>query len=204
MKTPTERNRGFVLITSLIFLVIVTLLGVSAINSSTLQEKMALNARERVLALQVANAALRQGERLLQQSEFNTYQPHNEPIDVKFGTESGTKTVTLKILDDTQDTTDGATKFLDSDIWDSSNTKDGEAEGDTVSSPMSYTPYSDADDPTASAEYYIAEYDFRGRDLSPDTAAVGDGAVIYRITARGEGKDPSAVVVTQSRYAKYY
>lgn len=58
-----EDQRGAALIVGLIFLVILTLLGVTAMQSSTLEERMAGNARDRNLAFQAAEAALRDAER---------------------------------------------------------------------------------------------------------------------------------------------
>lgn len=56
------RQRGAVLIVSLIFLLLMTLIGVTSMQSTTLQERMAGNTRDRNLALQAAEAALRGGE----------------------------------------------------------------------------------------------------------------------------------------------
>lgn len=58
-KQANCRGRGFVLITSLIFLVIMTLLAVTAIRRSTLGEKLSNNMREQNVAFQAAEAALR-------------------------------------------------------------------------------------------------------------------------------------------------
>jgi type IV pilus assembly protein PilX len=54
---------GAALITGLIFLVILTLLGITAMQTSTLEERMSGNARDRNLAFQAAEAALRDAER---------------------------------------------------------------------------------------------------------------------------------------------
>lgn len=53
---------GAVLIISLIFLLLMTLIGVTSMQGTTLQERMAGNMRDRDLALQAAEAALRAGE----------------------------------------------------------------------------------------------------------------------------------------------
>ncbi len=55
-------ERGSALILSLIFLVIMTLIAVSAMRDTTLQERMAGNLRDRSLAFQAAEASLRDGE----------------------------------------------------------------------------------------------------------------------------------------------
>lgn len=56
---------GSALIISLVFLVLLTMIGVASIQDSTLQERMAGNERDRNLAFQSAEAALRAGERWL-------------------------------------------------------------------------------------------------------------------------------------------
>ncbi len=55
-------QRGSVLIVSLLILLVMTLIGVTAMNTSTLEQKMAYNYRDHQLAFQAAEAALRDGE----------------------------------------------------------------------------------------------------------------------------------------------
>lgn len=67
-KTPratVRAQRGFSLIMALIFLVLLTLLGVTAMQTATLEERMAGNLRNENLALQAAEAALREAEAIL-------------------------------------------------------------------------------------------------------------------------------------------
>ncbi|BBP03684.1 hypothetical protein TPL01_23320 [Sulfuriferula plumbiphila] len=59
------RQTGMVLMVSLIFLVLLTLLAVSAMHGTILQERMAGNTRDRMLAFQAAEMALRAGDALL-------------------------------------------------------------------------------------------------------------------------------------------
>ena len=51
---------------TLVMLLLLTLLGVSAVQTTTMEERIAGNARDRELAFQSAEAALRDGERLLE------------------------------------------------------------------------------------------------------------------------------------------
>jgi type IV pilus assembly protein PilX len=60
--TPA-RERGAVLIVALLFLVILTMLGVTAMSSTTMEERMAGNTRDSNLALEAAEAALRDAVR---------------------------------------------------------------------------------------------------------------------------------------------
>ena len=78
MNTATARHpdfakagvheRGSALIVGLVFLLVLTLIGVAAMGTTTMQERMAGNLRDRNLAFQAAEAALREGEQFLQQA----------------------------------------------------------------------------------------------------------------------------------------
>jgi type IV pilus assembly protein PilX len=63
-----QEQAGSALIISLVFLLILTMIGVASIQDSTLQERMAGNERDRNLAFQAAEAALRVGEDHLRQA----------------------------------------------------------------------------------------------------------------------------------------
>lgn len=59
----THRQHGAVLIVSLILLLVMTLIGVFAMRDTILQERMAGNARDRDMAFQAAEGALRDAAR---------------------------------------------------------------------------------------------------------------------------------------------
>lgn len=63
-----QRQRGVVLIVSLILLMVLTLIGVTAMQTSTLEERMAGNAWDKQRAFQAAEAALRAAENRLDTS----------------------------------------------------------------------------------------------------------------------------------------
>lgn len=64
MKTRilTNRQKGATLIVALMFLVVLTLLGISAMSTTTVEERMARNSRDYNIAFQAAEAALRDAE----------------------------------------------------------------------------------------------------------------------------------------------
>jgi type IV pilus assembly protein PilX len=62
MPTPRGRQTGMSLFPALMFLLVLAVLGVSALNSSLMQEKMVSNTKDANLAFQAAEAALRDGE----------------------------------------------------------------------------------------------------------------------------------------------
>jgi len=61
-KYQARTQAGSALIVSLLILLVMTLIGVTAMSSSNLEEKMAGNSRDMMLAFQAAEAALRDGE----------------------------------------------------------------------------------------------------------------------------------------------
>ena len=61
MNRPNQQ--GFVLITSLIFLIVLSLLGVMALRGSLFEERMSANDRDRTIAREYAEMALRDAER---------------------------------------------------------------------------------------------------------------------------------------------
>lgn len=59
----TKRQAGAVLVASLIFLIVLTLLGVTSARMSSLEERISGNIRDRELAMQAAEMSLRDAER---------------------------------------------------------------------------------------------------------------------------------------------
>jgi len=60
--SPASRQQGAALVVSLIFLVILTMLGISVASNNTLQERMAGNTRQHDLSFQQAEAALKEAD----------------------------------------------------------------------------------------------------------------------------------------------
>ncbi|WP_067983890.1 pilus assembly PilX family protein [Neptuniibacter pectenicola] len=64
-------EKGAVLVVALIFLLILSLIGVSSMQGTTMQEKMSGNLRDQHSAFNAAEAALREGERQARLDYFN-------------------------------------------------------------------------------------------------------------------------------------
>lgn len=62
---PPARQRGAVLIVSLILLLVLTLIGVAGMQTTTMEERMAANTRDSNVSLQAAEAVLRDAEAFL-------------------------------------------------------------------------------------------------------------------------------------------
>ena len=70
--TPIRHNqRGMALLVSLVFLLLLTLVGLSSMQSATLQEKMTSSAMLRNQSFQLAEAALRMGESAVQVTTYS-------------------------------------------------------------------------------------------------------------------------------------
>lgn len=63
--TTYRTQRGVALVMALVFLMLLTMLGVTSMSTSSLEEKMATNTRDRSLAFQAAETALVAGEQWL-------------------------------------------------------------------------------------------------------------------------------------------
>jgi len=72
-----QYQRGAALMVSLIFLLILTIVSAAAMQSATLQERMAGNAKDINLAFQAAEAALREAEAQLSQINIGTFDGSN-------------------------------------------------------------------------------------------------------------------------------
>lgn len=59
-------QHGMALVTSLVFLVIMTIIGVTVVQNNTVQERMAGNTRDLGLAFEAAEAALREAQRQIE------------------------------------------------------------------------------------------------------------------------------------------
>lgn len=66
-----QGEQGAVLVISLIFLLILSFIGVSSMQGTSLQEKMSGNLRDRSSAFNAAEAGLREGEREARSNYFN-------------------------------------------------------------------------------------------------------------------------------------
>lgn len=60
-----SRERGVVLVVSLLMLLVLTLIGLAATRSTTIEQRLTANQRDTAVAVQGAEAALRDGESLL-------------------------------------------------------------------------------------------------------------------------------------------
>ncbi|MCH7948215.1 MAG: hypothetical protein IIC66_10505 [candidate division Zixibacteria bacterium] len=173
-------QRGAVLIFCLIFLLVLTLMAVTGMESAILDEKMAANMRDHNLAFEAAEASLKVAEDwIATQSDLPATSADGSTI--------------VWILDAPDP------NLTDSDNW-------WEASGtDTHSwwkdNAIQVTGIAEV----ASAPRYIIEQSYtssKGHSRAIGTGSPGGTRVFYRITARWVGRSTSAVVQLQSTFVK--
>jgi len=74
-------ERGVALVTALVFLLLLTVIGVTAMRTATVQERMAGNARDRNVAFQAAEETLREGEDAVESGVSTTESAVHGPGD---------------------------------------------------------------------------------------------------------------------------
>ncbi len=170
-------QNGVVLIVSLVILLVMTILGVTAMQSTVLEEKMAGNFRDRHLAFQAAEATLRNGETWI-------LSLGSAPIPDSSGTNG------VVIILATAPST-----------WSWSSSGAGFA---TVSG-MEWTSTTTERVITSSPRRLIEEVKFvNDGDITIGTSQAKEGNMQYRITARGTGGTDNAIVMAQSVFSRRY
>lgn len=166
---------GAVLFVSLIMLLVLTVIGVTAMQTTTLEEKMAGNLRDQTMAFQAAEAALREGETWLSNEPV-------EPVPQPSGCNS-TGTVVYQLND---------CNVLNSALWDNTST------------PV-YRAYAGTLQKIATAPRYLIEYhSFIKDSLTTGQQGDETGRVTFRATARGTGGSNAARAHTQSTYTRRF
>lgn len=194
MTRPTDRipvparQRGIALVMALVFLLLLTLMGIAALNTTSLEEKMAGNVKDRNLAFQAAESALILAENWIYTRISKPYFPNNS-IGL-YLPDSG-------IAGDP----DGVANW-DENIWDGIN---------VVTYPC--TPGTSSGCGTKlgkvnnQPKYIIEDIDEvpeSGGSLVQETKYKSKGTTILRITARGTGGTDAAVVMVQSTYSREF
>ena len=174
------RQRGAALITSLIILLVLTVLGVSAMSTSSLEELMAGNLRDQDLSFQAAEAALKDGERYIDSWGGMP------PTATSSGTNNGLYTTDEFGLYE-------LTAFDKTNVW-----ANGIA---TTYGADTGVAISNLGDAATLPMYIIEEEDFVAKDASFKAQTQREGAYYYRVTARGEGASSNAVTILQTTVA---
>jgi len=170
-----NRQRGVVLVISLLMLLVLTLIGLAATRSTTLEERMTANQRDQDVAFQAAEAALRDGESTLQAATPGQFDNTNGLYNSTSGTD-----YTL------------AATYTAADTWDSTKTN-----SIAYSGTLSPQPYQ-------VPRYYIVETNSTGTSTGQSLAADAptSSATIYSVIAMGVGLSPNTVVYLETDYKR--
>lgn len=174
---PMKYQTGVVLITSLVILLVMTVLGVTAIQSTVLEERMAGNFRDRHLAFQAAEAALRNGE---------TWMLSLSSAPIPDSTGSTGVVNKLSTLPSTWNWNSISAGFVTVNglEW-------------AVATPERVI--------NSSPKRLIEEIKFiNDGDMTIGTAQAKEGNMQYRITARGTGGTDNAMVIAQVVFSRRY
>jgi len=184
---------GFALVASLLLLIVLTLLGVSALNMIGLQERMASNLKEKERATEAAEIANRGAELFLAD-----YPPPGVLEEIPVAGSPGPTGVWelggpiggagKPAKDFAADTNWAAAAEFGAPPFDDNALVGTGATNLYVAKPQSYT-----------EEFLLQPY-----TLNPDDLATGAGLFYYRVTGRGFGGNDTAVSVVQSIYLQRF
>lgn len=176
-----KKQNGAVLMVSLMFLLIMTILGVSSIQTTVLEEKMAGNNNDYNRAFQASEAGLRAAENWLQNRSA-------KPAPVSNGSTG------LWVLNALYDSTNDDY----SEWW---SQLDTHAKWGAVANIKQYTAISGVQTPP----YYITEENSYIKDnLNVGQQADNTGRNLYRLTSRGTGGNDLTRVLLQTTYSKRF
>lgn len=169
-----KKQRGVILIMSLVILMVLSLLGVSSMRTSSLQERMSGNARDYQIAFEAAEIALRSGEDYLKDISLNA--------DFSAAGNNGKFT---------------ARTLSDSDAW---RTEANWTSGKTTSVTIADV----AKNPEYMIEIVDSEYGvIEDLEATEEGGGTGTLEIsLYRITSRGYGKNSNTRVMLQTDFGK--
>jgi type IV pilus assembly protein PilX len=180
------RQQGMALIVSLVILLSLTLLGLAAIQNTALEERMAGGVRSMNLALQSAEAGLREGEEWLSARQSQPEPNDSAPAATQVWSYDGPD----------PDPEDGYEwwKQVPASFWGGAGTREATVD-------LKYA----KDEPPLSNPFYVIEE----AGLAKETTVIGHqedltGRTLYQITARGLDAGGRSEVLLQSSFTRRY
>lgn len=180
-RLPINAQQGVALLTSLIFLVILTMLGLSVVNSTTAEEKMSRNTRDVDVAFAAAEAALRDAELHL----TGAYQwPYNGLKAIDFDSACTNGLCDSSLLP-------AFTSINDADFYGSSGVGANSQKIGTFTGTAAISGLKSSDQPRYMIEKVCTKLNsLQGFCQTP----------AFRITAKSRGRLPNTMVVLQEVY----
>lgn len=180
-------QQGVTLVISMVLLLVVTVLGITIMNVSTVQEKMAAGTRDKDMAFQAAEMALRKAELRIEADIFGSEDFTDSCNAGLCSALTGSSSVMRWKDEDICGTGD--------DIWQCAKSTEvdlADLDGDAFSK---------------NPKYFIEAVQRISEEEELMLANIGDGTVydsvmVYRITAIGYGGSSDAKVILQTTYGK--
>ena len=172
MKQSMKNQRGVALFVSLVLLLVLTIIGVSAVQTTSLEERMARNTHDSILAFQAAEVALREAEGFLQ-NNVNSTAPFDGTNGLWEASQYGQ-----------------AERWEQASIWTGGNSR------------TAATAVAGVDAQPRFIIEWVATVQRQDNPhlMVPSSSALFDRIEIFRITARGVGGSPNALVLLQSTF----
>ncbi len=174
----SNKQSGAVLVVSLIILLLLTMLGVTSMESTVLQEKMAGNSNDYNRALQAAEAGLREGENWI--SDLSS-------VPAASGSPTSSQVWVL----------DGPADSSETSMWWDHRNKSwwgtNAVQSAAILKKVTTEPY-----------HVNEELSFVKDSLNVGTSADISGRSIFRVTSRGSGGNNLTVVLLQSTYSRRF
>ena len=173
-----SKQRGVALFISLVLLLVLTIIGVSSVQTTSLEQRMARNTHDSILAFQAAEIALREGETFLR----------NNVNSVAVFTTAGTNGLWK------------AAQFGDAERWETAGVW---ADASTTSKPTTATVTGVDSQPRFIIEHLatvLREDSLTTNQMGSSYNAQANEIQVFRVTARGVGGSPNARVFLQSTF----
>ena len=195
----TKHQKGAVLIVSLVMLIIMTLLGISGMNNTVMQERMAGNQRNSTLAFQAAEAALRAAEYEIENNWGSDF-PDGDTNGTTTNNNRGVFTLNSATLDPDLDN--------DTEWWAELTGDDNNTfwanNGTAVANALKFNEVSGVDQNLTAPRYIIEKIGFRPLNCTTcDPLQQCYCEHHYQITARGTGAAGQSESYLRSIYVRY-
>jgi type IV pilus assembly protein PilX len=182
-----HRQRGAVLVVSLLLLLVMTVLALGASQATRMQERMAGNSRDRDLAFQSVEGGVRAGERRI----LKPTNPGSGTALIGCMTAKMASSCDIydpKLLGGTPYTTQAfeSKSWWDTNTWDYAAAKTMSGQGLVSADP----------------HYYIEDVEEVPDSLTIPPIGPQPGRVYYRVTAHGVGGTDSAQVMLQTTFSR--
>ena len=194
-------EKGAALIAGLLILVVLSILGITTMQSSLLQERMAGNMEQRDVAFELAEAGLRHGEAWLNNlivippANNNSTGVHPDSVGLH-GPTSTSRPLTTSLLrtNGDRDLVPLSRVWREADTWTQANHRVYDPDDINPDPPIYQMP-----------RYFIefvTEVDASGSDSLKFGAAPEDLPGMYRITSRGVSPNGRSVVILQTTFLR--